>query len=123
MAQAMYAAFTIHRAVGGADATTAETVLYWATAGGARALGLEGTGTLEVGKAADLLLLDLNHPRYFGQHDPAIGPIISGGELSVRFSFVAGREIVVNGQLPWLDLRALRADAARIVARLQSGAT
>lgn len=120
MAQALYSAFTVHRAVGGADATTAETVLSWATAGGARALGFDGIGTLEPGKAADLLLLDLDRPRYFGQHDPALGPIISGGEFSVRSSFVGGREIVVNGRLPWLDLEALRADAARVVKRLQS---
>jgi cytosine/adenosine deaminase-related metal-dependent hydrolase len=120
MAQALYSAFTIHRAVGGADATTAETVLSWATAGGARALGFDGIGTLEPGKAADLIIVDLDRPRYFGQHDPAIGPIISGGELTVRYSFVGGREIVVDGKLPWLDLQALRADAENVVANMRS---
>ncbi len=120
MAQALYAAFTIHRAVGGADATTAETVLHWATAGGARALGFDGIGTLEPGKAADLLLLELDRPRYFGQHDPVIGPFISGGEFSVRYSFVGGREIVVDGKLPWLDLAALRAQSSEVVTKLKS---
>jgi cytosine/adenosine deaminase-related metal-dependent hydrolase len=120
MAQALYSAFTIHRAVGGADATKAENVLSWATAGGARALGLDGIGTLEPGKAADLVLLDLDHPRYFGQHDATIGPIISGGDVNVKYSFVSGGEIVADGKLPWLDLKKLRADAARVVAKLQT---
>lgn len=120
MSQALYAAFTMHRAIGGASATTAEDVLNWATLGGARALGLAGVGTLEPGKAADIVLLDLDRPRYFGQHDAAIGPVISGGEVSVKHSFVGGREIVADGKLPWLDLKKLRADAAGVVAKLQA---
>ncbi len=120
MAQTLYAAFILHRAVGGPAATTAETVLHWATAGGARALGFDGIGTLEPGKAADLVLIDLDRPRYFGQHDAAVGPIISGGEIRVRHSFVGGRDLVVDGCLPWLDMPKLRADAARTVARLQA---
>jgi Amidohydrolase family len=92
----------------------------WATAAGARALGLDGIGTLEPGKAADLVLLDLDHPRYFGKHDATIGPIISGGDVNVKYSFVSGGEIVADGKLPWLDLKKLRADAARVVAKLQT---
>lgn len=118
MAQAIYSAFTIHRANGGPDATTAETVLNWATEGGALALGFEGIGTLQVGKAADIVLLDLDQPRYFGQHDPAIGPMISGGAFSVRRSFVGGNPIVTDGKIPWLDMEKLRADASDVVTRL-----
>ncbi|MDR6496461.1 amidohydrolase family protein [Paraburkholderia sp. 22099] len=118
MAQAIYSAFTVHRATGRADATQAETVMNWATQGGARALGFEGIGTLEVGKAADLVLLDLDQPRYFGQHDPTIAPIVSGGQFSVRHSFANGRELVVNGQVPWLDMRQLRQDAEQVVTKL-----
>ena len=116
--QALYAAFMIHRAVGGPSATNAEMILNWATQGGARALGLDGVGTLEVGKAADLLLLDLDHPRYFGQHDAALGPIISGGEIKVRRSFVGGRDLVIDGKVPWLDLAELRCDSTAAVNRL-----
>ena len=118
MAQAIYSAFTIHRAIRGPEATTAQSVLNWATQGGARALGLEGVGTLQVGKAADIVLFNLDQPRYFGQHDPAIGPMISGGSFSVRRSFVAGNPIVVDGKIPWLDMELLRADAALVVASM-----
>ena len=119
MAQAIYATFALHRAVGGADATSAETVLHWATAGGARTLGIDGVGTIEVGKAADLVIARLDHPRYFGLHDVAVGPIVCGGEIRVRDSFVGGRPVVSGGRLPWLDMAALEERAAHVVERLQ----
>ena len=115
MASALYAAFSLHRAAKGVAATRAETVMHWATAGGAKVLGLDAIGTLEPGKAADIVLFDLNSPRYFGQHDRAIAPIISGGDLKVRHSFVAGRPLVENGRVPWLDLDQLGAEALAAV--------
>ncbi len=115
MASALYAAFSIHRAAKGVTATSAETVLHWATAGGARVLGLDAVGTLEVGKAADIALFDLNSPRYFGQHDRAIAPIVSGGDMKVRHSFVGGEPLVVDGGIPWLDLDQLGAEALAAV--------
>ncbi|MGB3612380.1 MAG: amidohydrolase family protein, partial [Elainellaceae cyanobacterium] len=121
MAQALYAAFIIHRTGGQAGATNAEDVIHWATSGGAKALGIAGIGTLEPGKAADLLVLDLDHPRYFGQHDKTIGPIISGGELRLRHSFVGGREIVRDGKVPWLDMDELNEKAAQTVETLVRG--
>ncbi|WP_163269517.1 amidohydrolase family protein [Chelativorans alearense] len=118
MVSALYAAFSLHRAHKGVGAADAETILHWATAGGARALGFETIGTLEPGKQADIAIFDLSAPRYLGQHDRALGLIVSGGQAHVRASFVAGRQIVENGRLPWLDMDELAADAARVVARI-----
>lgn len=122
MISALYAAFSLHRAQKGVGATDAETVLHWATAGGARALGFETIGTIEPGKQADIAVFDLGAPRYFGQHDRVLGPIISGGQAHVRASFVAGRQVVVDGRLPWLDMEKLAADASRVVAHLAGSA-
>ncbi|MCT8997524.1 amidohydrolase family protein [Chelativorans intermedius] len=118
MISALYSAFSLHRAQKGVGAVDAETVLHWATAGGAHALGFETIGTLEPGKQADIAIFDLDAPRYFGQHDRVLGPVISGGQPRVRASFVAGRPVVENGRLPWLDMERLAADATRIVARI-----
>lgn len=119
MASALYAAFSLQRGVGGVGAATAETVLRWATAGGAKALGFDTIGTIEVGRQADLAIFDLGAPRFFGQHDRVIGPIISGGEARVRHSFVAGRPLVVDHRIPWLDLGQLAEDARRTVERVR----
>lgn len=118
MISALYSAFSIHRAAKGAAALDAETALEWATAGGAKILGLDSVGTIQVGKSADIVLYDLTAPRYLGQLDPLIGPIVSAGDANVRHSFVRGREIVRDGKLPWLDMEKLAADAARVTARI-----
>jgi cytosine/adenosine deaminase-related metal-dependent hydrolase len=118
MASALYAAFSVHRATKGVTAATAETVLQWASAGGAKALGFDAIGTIEIGKQADIAIFDLGSPRHFGQHDRVIGPIVSGGDARVRHSFVAGRPVVENYVLPWLDIEQLGADAQRVVERV-----
>lgn len=123
MISAMYAAFSVHRAVRGVSATTAEGVLRWATAGGARALGYDDIGTIEVGNLADLAIFDLSDPRYFGQHDRVIGPVISGGGARLRHSFVAGLPVVENYALPWLDMEQLADDARRVVERIARNET
>ncbi len=117
MGAALYTAFTLHRAAHGVGATTAGTVLHWATMGGATALGLPAIGELAIGKAADITLFDLEHPRNLGLHDPGLAPMVTGA-APVRHSMVAGRMIVRDGQLPGLDLGALSDDAARITRKL-----
>ncbi|APZ42965.1 amidohydrolase family protein [Acidihalobacter ferrooxydans] len=111
-------AWLVHRAVGGAQATTVEDVVHWGTRGGARLLGLDAVGTLEVGMAADLAVYELSHPRYFGQFQPALAPVLGGGAPVMRYVLVGGRVVVENGVIPWLDMEALRVRAAEGVARL-----
>lgn len=118
MGAAMYSAFATHRAAKGVDAVRAETVLHWATMGGARALGFDRIGQIAPGMAADIALFDLSHPRNMGLHDPALAPIITGA-ANVRDSFVGGRAIVRNGTIPGLDLTDLGADAHRITQQLK----
>ncbi len=115
---ALYAAFATHRAAKGVAAVTAETVLHWATEGGARCLGFERVGRLAPGMAADIALFDLAHPRCMGLHDPALAPVITGA-VGLRASFVGGHRIVDNGRIPWLDLEGLAVDAHRATERLK----
>ena len=108
---------------GDAAATTVEDVVRWGSAGGAAVLGLDAVGTLEAGKAADISIYGLDRdPRYFGLHDPAIGPVASGGNADLRRMFVAGREVVRDGKVPGLDVielgRQSRAAVKGILSRL-----
>jgi cytosine/adenosine deaminase-related metal-dependent hydrolase len=101
---------------------TVEDVVHIGSAGGARVLGLPGVGTLEVGQAADLALYDLDHPRFFGLHDEAVGPVVAGGAPRLRALLVHGRIVVENDQIPGLDLAQLRRDAAAFVQRILQAA-
>ena len=120
MASAMYSAFSIHRAVSGVGSVKAETVLKWASAGGAKVLGFDSVGTIEVGKAADISIHSLDSYRFLGQHDQVLGPIISGGDARIRYSFVGGKPVVENGEVPWIDFEQLADNASVAVGRLMS---
>ena len=100
---------------GNAGAMTVEDVVHIGTAGGARVLGLSGVGTLAVGQAADLAVYDLDHPRFFGLHDAAVGPVASGGRATLRALLVQGRTVVENDAIPGLDIAQLRRDAQALV--------
>lgn len=130
MASEAHAAWLMHRAdpragergtqPGGlAHAMTVEDVVHIGTAGGARMMGLDGVGTLDVGRAADLAIYDLDDPRHFGLHDIAIGPVASGGRAKLRALLVQGRVVVEHDRIPGLDLAQLRADAQRLVNLMQ----
>ena len=103
---------------GGADAVSVEQIVHWATAGGAGVLGFEGVGTLQVGQAADLSVYDLDDPRYFGLHDPAIGPIASGGRPRLRWLLCGGEVVAEDDGIPGLDLARLGAQAKEGVRAL-----
>jgi cytosine/adenosine deaminase-related metal-dependent hydrolase len=113
----MHSAWHTHRAVKGANAVTAENVVRWATAGGARVLGLPHVGTLAPGQQADIAVFDLDQPRHFGMHDLLVAPVTCGG-ARVRHLLIGGRTVVNDGAIPGLDLARLRSDAARVVTRI-----
>jgi cytosine/adenosine deaminase-related metal-dependent hydrolase len=102
-----------------AAASTVEDVVRWGSAGGARLMGLDAVGTLASGQAADIAIYGLDRqPRYFGLHDPAIGPVASGGSADLRWLFVGGRDVVSNSTLPGLDLADLGRQAREAVRGL-----
>jgi cytosine/adenosine deaminase-related metal-dependent hydrolase len=118
MVSEMNSAWHTHRATKGAGAVTIEEVVRWASANGARVLGYDDAGTIAPGKLADLAIFDLSHPRYFGLHDPLLGPVAAAGSAHLRYLLVGGRTVVDDGAIPGLDLAKLRHEASRVVARL-----
>jgi len=106
----------------GADAVSVEQIVHWGTAGGAQVLGFDGVGTLAVGQAADLAVYALDEPRYFGLHDPALGPVVSGGRPTLRWLVADGAVVVEDDAIPGLDMAELQAEARAAVARLTRAA-
>ncbi|MFM0247717.1 amidohydrolase family protein [Paraburkholderia sediminicola] len=103
---------------GGAGAASVADVVHWGTAGGARVMGLDEVGKVAVGYAADLAVYRLDDPRYFGLHDPGIGPVASGGRPSLAVLFSAGKRVVVDDQIEGVDLGALAREARGAVREL-----
>jgi cytosine/adenosine deaminase-related metal-dependent hydrolase len=111
-------AWLVHRAAQGASSTSVEETIHWGSAGGAGVLGLDAVGTLEVGKAADLVLYEVDDLRFFGFHDLAVAPVTAGEPTRVRYNVVNGRIVVDDGVIPGIDLDELRHDAAEGVKLL-----
>ena len=100
----------------GSDPTlgNAPQTLHMATLGGARALGLDGeTGSLEPGKLADIVALDLGAPRFVPMRDPVATLIHGAPADAVSHVWVAGHCLYDNGAYTTLDIEALGARAER----------
>lgn len=104
---------------GGADAASVEDVIRWGTAGGAKVLGLDGLGTIEVGKAADIAVYQLDDPRFFGLHDIAIGPVASGGRAKLKALLIGGNTVIENDEIPNFDMMELAYESQKAVSLLK----
>jgi 5-methylthioadenosine/S-adenosylhomocysteine deaminase len=81
--------------------------LEMATLGGARALGLaEVTGSLEVGKWADMTAIDLSHPACQPVYDPISQVVYAASRQQVSDVWVAGKQLVADHQLTKIDIKA-----------------
>ena len=89
-------------------------VVALATCDGARALGLgEVTGSLEVGKQADLAVVDVSaaHHAPFGERDPYVTLVHAARAGDVSLTVVAGRVLYERGAWTTLDPERAVADA------------
>ncbi|GJL81259.1 MAG: formimidoylglutamate deiminase [marine bacterium B5-7] len=77
---------------------TGQTLLNHALVGGRQASGRD-TGAITVGKRADFIVLDNNHPRLAGRSDSNLidSFIFSGNDTLVTDVFVGGRQVISNG--------------------------
>lgn len=103
---------------GRAGALSADTLLRMATINGATALGLGAeTGSLETGKAADLVAVDLRGLGYSPGPDLATLLVYSGSGRDVRHVMVAGEWIVKDNQPMRINARQLKDEYARTARR------
>jgi 5-methylthioadenosine/S-adenosylhomocysteine deaminase len=99
----------------------AETVIRMATIGGAKALGLDREiGSLEVGKKADLIVIDFRKPHLTpvmgGKYNNAASNVVYAATgADVKHVFIDGRQVV-------RDHRLVRADVSEIIASGQTAA-
>jgi cytosine/adenosine deaminase-related metal-dependent hydrolase len=97
-------------------------VVEMATANGARAAGFgDEVGRLEVGKKADLVLLDLRSSYFRPRNDVVTQLVFSEVGSSVTTVIVDGKVIVDAGAMTTVDEAALAAEAEEIARRVASG--
>lgn len=121
MFEAMRTALAVARIREGARAVRAPDVLAWATASGSAALGC-GSGALDPGEPADVLVLDAEAPNLAPVLSPVGSVVHNGTGLNVRHVVVAGEILVRDGRSTRTDTAALLRDARSVASRLWEAA-
>ena len=100
------------------DSTTA---LRMCTIEAARALGLEKiTGSLEVGKKADIILLDTKKPHLTPMYNPASHLVYAARGSDVKTTIINGEVVMEDGSLLSLDLEKTMDDIRKIAESIRT---
>ncbi len=113
MFEAMRQAAFLHKLVTrDPSAISAGQALAMATIEGARVLGLEDrVGSLEVGKAADLIVVRMDRARHTPMYDPVSHLVYVARGDDVETTIVEGRVLMEAGRVVSLDEAQVIADA------------
>ncbi|WP_313451749.1 TRZ/ATZ family hydrolase [Stutzerimonas kunmingensis] len=115
------AALLAKAVAGSATALDAHRALRMATLNGARALGIdEHTGSLEIGKFADLVALDLSGLAQQPLYDPVSQLIYSTSRDAVRHVWVGGKQLLESGRLTRMEEQQVIANARQWGERISS---
>jgi 5-methylthioadenosine/S-adenosylhomocysteine deaminase len=111
----MRTAALLQKALHGPEVLPAARALRLATIDGARGLGLETEiGSVEIGKRADVIVVDLAQPHSSPQHDDLVSTLVySAGSSDARTTIIDGRVVMRDGELLTLNEADVIAEANR----------
>jgi 5-methylthioadenosine/S-adenosylhomocysteine deaminase len=87
---------------------------HMATRGGAQAAGDDGLGTLEPGRRADLVLLDLESRVFTPMNDPVQHVVFCSTTNAVHSTMVGGRWVLREGRVTGVDEAAILAEGREL---------
>jgi len=104
-----------------ADALTAKQVLHMATISGAKALGKSDTlGSLEIGKNADFILVDINNSHSIPLFDPITHLVFGAGRSDVTDVFVSGKHVVENKKINGLNIEKIHEEVRQLAPSIKA---
>jgi 5-methylthioadenosine/S-adenosylhomocysteine deaminase len=93
----------------------AATILKMATIQGAKALGLDAViGSLEIGKKADVIVIDTRKPHLVPVYNPVSHIVYAAQGPDVRDVIVNGRLLVQNRKLLTIDIENILEKVTRL---------
>ena len=122
MWMALRLAATIHKGyTGRADLISTRQALDMLTINGAKALNAaDRIGSLEAGKFADMVLVDVRRPHAVPMFDPLTHLVYSTNKSDVRHVFLGGEQVVRDGVLTRIAIEDTLAEVADMVPRIKA---
>ena len=117
MFEAMKTASLLPGAAGFSDRPLVRDVLAMTTGSIGARFGMRGTGSLEIGRQADLVVLDGADARLHPRNDIHRQIVFAGAGLRVRHVVIAGRIVVRDGKIRTFDEREIFAEADAMILR------
>ncbi|MGB5253064.1 MAG: amidohydrolase family protein, partial [Sedimenticolaceae bacterium] len=103
-----------------ACALPAHAALRMATLNGARALGIDDeTGSIRVGKSADLVAVDLSRPETQPVYNAISQLVYAAGREQVQHVWIRGRQVLRKRELTTIDLSLTLQHAAAWRAQIE----
>ena len=102
-----------------AASTDANKILEIATVGGAKCMGLDDCDTIDVGKTADLIVIDLSRPNMQPINNITKNIVYSGSKENVKLTMINGRILYENGEFVDTDVEEIYYNAQKITDRIK----
>ncbi|PKL46398.1 MAG: N-ethylammeline chlorohydrolase [Candidatus Riflebacteria bacterium HGW-Riflebacteria-2] len=86
-----------------AEALAGDLPLRMATANGARAMGFSDSGSIEVGKSADIAFFNMDSPHWYPKHNLTANLVHCAKNGDIRHLLISGQPVMKNGKILTLD--------------------
>lgn len=103
-----------------ASSTDANDILKMATIGSAKCMGLDNCDVIDIGKTADLIVIDLHRPNMQPINNITKNVVYSGSKENVLMTMINGKILYDNREFIGFDVDEIYKNAQRITERLKA---
>lgn len=103
-----------------AASTDAIEVLKMATIGSAHCMGLDDCDTIDIGKKADIIVIDLHRPNMQPINNILKNIVYSGSKENVRMTMINGKILYENGKFVDTDVDEIYKKAQAVIDRIKN---
>lgn len=98
-----------------ASVPDANKILYSATVGSAKSMGLDNCDVIDVRKQADLIVIDMHRPNMQPINNISKNIVYSGSKENIKLTMVDGKILYQDGEFKTIDIEETYKQAQRII--------
>lgn len=102
-----------------AASTDANDILKASTISSAKCMGLTDCDVIDVGKKADLIVIDMHRPSMQPINNITKNLVYSGGKDIVKMTMINGKILYDNGEFKNIDIEKIYANAQAVINRIR----